>query len=328
MTYWYPGVIRAIELLKENFKDVPVILGGIYATLCFEHALKNSGADFVFKGNKIEEIITLMNNLVGGENRFFCSQTDLPFPAFDLYQHIDYVCILTSQGCPFNCTYCASRLLYLTFSQRKPESVISEIAYFYKKLDIRNFAFYDDALLINSENHIQKILDGIRKLNIRCYFHTPNGIHPRFINKTLAEKLYRSGFKTLRLSLETTNRRIQRETGNKVTNEEFEEALRILEAAGFGPEELGAYIFIGHPEQNKDDIIDSINYLNEKGIRPFLVEYSPIPGTFDWNRMVGKGIIEDDIDPLLHNNTVFLRRFLRWEEVDLQRVKAMVRFNK
>ena len=49
MTYWYPGVFKIIEITKKFFQDVPIILGGIYATLCYEHAKKYSGADVVFK---------------------------------------------------------------------------------------------------------------------------------------------------------------------------------------------------------------------------------------------------------------------------------------
>jgi hypothetical protein len=50
MTYWYPGLFRAIEIIKEVFPSVPVALGGIYATLCPDHALRNSGADLVIQG--------------------------------------------------------------------------------------------------------------------------------------------------------------------------------------------------------------------------------------------------------------------------------------
>jgi hypothetical protein len=50
MTYWYPGVLESIRLVKEHFSDVPLILGGIYATLCREHAVSNSGADHVLSG--------------------------------------------------------------------------------------------------------------------------------------------------------------------------------------------------------------------------------------------------------------------------------------
>src|SRR3990167_2223350 len=73
MTYWYPGVFRAIEILKDNFKNVPVILGGIYATLCHEHALKFSGADFVFKGSNLNEIIKLISGMAKSNISFIPS---------------------------------------------------------------------------------------------------------------------------------------------------------------------------------------------------------------------------------------------------------------
>ena len=50
MTYWYPGVFKLIEITKKLFKKAPIILGGIYATLCYEHAKKYSGVDIVFNG--------------------------------------------------------------------------------------------------------------------------------------------------------------------------------------------------------------------------------------------------------------------------------------
>ncbi|OQX65943.1 MAG: hypothetical protein B5M55_02110 [Desulfococcus sp. 4484_242] len=45
MTYWYPGVQEVIRLAKKIHPGVPVILGGIYARLCSEHAAIHSGAD-------------------------------------------------------------------------------------------------------------------------------------------------------------------------------------------------------------------------------------------------------------------------------------------
>ena len=60
MTYWYPGVFRAIELIKEVFSGIPIILGGVYATLCFEHASKFSGADYIIKGNSLRDLIKIL----------------------------------------------------------------------------------------------------------------------------------------------------------------------------------------------------------------------------------------------------------------------------
>jgi radical SAM superfamily enzyme YgiQ (UPF0313 family) len=38
MTYWYPGVFDVISIIKHVYPGIPIILGGIYVTLCPEHA--------------------------------------------------------------------------------------------------------------------------------------------------------------------------------------------------------------------------------------------------------------------------------------------------
>jgi radical SAM superfamily enzyme YgiQ (UPF0313 family) len=62
MTYWYPGLFKTIQAVKSFFKGVPVILGGIYATLCHDHAIRFSGADFVIRGSGKFEIFNIIQN--------------------------------------------------------------------------------------------------------------------------------------------------------------------------------------------------------------------------------------------------------------------------
>ncbi len=50
MTYWYTGVFESIRAIREVFPSSPIVLGGIYATLCPEHAMRHSGADLVLTG--------------------------------------------------------------------------------------------------------------------------------------------------------------------------------------------------------------------------------------------------------------------------------------
>ena len=66
--------------------------------------------------------------------------------------------IFTSIGCPYRCSFCASHLLSGDFRQREPGQVIDEIEYYCHKRHVRHFAFFDDALLVNSERHISVIL--------------------------------------------------------------------------------------------------------------------------------------------------------------------------
>lgn len=50
MTYWYPGVRETIQLLREVFLDVPLLLGGIYASLLPDHAREECLADEILVG--------------------------------------------------------------------------------------------------------------------------------------------------------------------------------------------------------------------------------------------------------------------------------------
>ncbi len=60
MTYWYPGVFETIRILRKIFGKIPVILGGIYASLCYKHATSNSGADFVIKNNNFKKLYIIL----------------------------------------------------------------------------------------------------------------------------------------------------------------------------------------------------------------------------------------------------------------------------
>ena len=50
MTYWYPGIIDLIKIIREYFKEVPIILGGIYPTLCEDHSKSNMNVDHILAG--------------------------------------------------------------------------------------------------------------------------------------------------------------------------------------------------------------------------------------------------------------------------------------
>src|SRR4030042_773965 len=103
MTYWYPGLFKLIEITKKFFKMTPIILGGIYATLCHEHAKQYSGADMVFKSGNEGEAVELISDLTGFRLRTSNSKLrteELPYPSFDLYSQPNFVCILTTRGCP------------------------------------------------------------------------------------------------------------------------------------------------------------------------------------------------------------------------------------
>ena len=328
MTYWYPGVFKLIEITKKFFKKAPIILGGIYATLCYEHAQKHSGVDIIFNGRGEFEVLKLISDLTSFKLRTPNSKLrtgELPYPSFDLYPKLDYVCLATSRGCPLRCTYCASHFLTNGFSRRDPIKVVDEIEYWTTRFHVNNIAFYDDALLIETSKHFIPIMKEVIKRGIHCNFHTPNAIHIKEIDKEVAELLFEGGFKAIRLGFETSNKATQIETGGKVGNQEFKEAIKYLKRAGYSGEKMGVYIMIGLPGQRVGEVEESIAFVKEAGVKPILVEYSPIPHTtlFEKAKRMSKFDLENE--PLFHNNSILPCQWDGFTLADYKRVKEELR---
>jgi radical SAM superfamily enzyme YgiQ (UPF0313 family) len=337
MTYWYPGVFKVIEIARKFFKDVPIVLGGIYATLCLEHAQKHSGADLIIQGRGELEGLRLISELA----HFDIPQSPIPNPhskttpnselrihdysAFDLYSQLDFACIATSRGCPLRCTYCASHVLFNGFHRRDPEEVVKEIEHWVTRHRVSNIAFYDDALLVDASRHIVPILKEIIRRDIHCHFHTPNGLHIREIDEELADLLSKAGFKTIRLGLETAHETTQIETGGKVGNQDFVNAVKNLKRAGYYGEEIGVYIMVGLPGQRAGEAEESIAFVQETGARPILVEYSPIPHTSLFERAKQVSQFDLENEPLYQNNSILPCQWEGFTMADYRRLKEGIR---
>jgi len=301
--------------------------------------------DIVFKGRGELEVLKLISDLThfklrtpvrngfplgqkplgGGAKPFPTeSQTNI-YPAFDLYPQLDYICISTSRGCPFHCTYCASPVLSKGFVRRDPLKVVDEIEYWTSKYRVNNISFYDDALLIDPSKHIIPILREVIKRGIQCHFHMPNGLHIREVDEELAALLFRSRFKTIRLGFETSNEVMQAETGGKVDNQEFLRAIKYLKRAGYSGNEIGVYIMAGLPGQRVGEVEESIAFVRETGSKPILVEYSPIPKTPMFEKAKKMSPFDLEKEPLYHNNSILPCQWEGFTMADFKRLKEDLR---
>ncbi len=303
MTYWYPGVQWTIEILKEIFPQSPIILGGIYASLCAKHAA-GLGADFIVSGRY---------------------EPEAPYPAMDLYGRPPYGVVMTSFGCPFSCRYCASNVLWPRYRRRTLGEVLREID-FQAGLGARDFAFYDDALLLDKENFFYPLC---RELTARyggsLRLHTPNGLHVRQIDERCARVLYESGCKTMRLSLESIDPKVARDGSGKVARGEYAAAVKNLLAAGYAAKDCETYILLGLPGQDVDSVKDTISFVRDNGGTPKLAEFSPIPGTPHF-KDAAAALPALREEPLLQNNSVYCSYFSRdITPPQLQELKDMAR---
>jgi radical SAM superfamily enzyme YgiQ (UPF0313 family) len=307
MTYWYTGVQETIRELRSVLPNIPVILGGVYATLLPKHSARRSGANVVISGESENKIVSALEKVTNRQlpRRKHCTSIDdYPFPMFLLLRNTQSLPILTSRGCPFRCGYCASWKLMPGFRRRDPLKVVDEIEFHHRNLATEHFAFYDDALLIDKKEHFQLILNEVVRRGVKASFHMPNAVHGREIDSRTAELMFLAGCRTVRIGFETSNEKRQTDSGAKITSGDLLRAIVNLETAGYDRKDIEVYVMMGLPGQSTREVENSMRFVNDAGCTVRLVSFTPIPGTPYWQQAVEQmpSIAEE---PLLQNNSIF-----------------------
>lgn len=299
MTYWYPGAADAICMVRDIWPRVPIVLGGIYASLCPEHA-RNLGADRVL-GGRFEEhsVWNALWATLGQDPPVLADNAGLDL-ALDLYSDPLFSIILGSRGCPFHCAYCASRSLYPGFRQSEAERLLRVVHDEYRR-GVRDFAFYDDALLVRPETWLWPLLDWFEGKSVRL--HTPNAMHARYLTPEVCVRFQRAGVHTVRLGLETED--FEHRLDAKLSREQWRSALTALAQAGFGPDKIGAYILFGLPDQDLQVLESTIIRARSEGVRPELAYYTPIPGSPLFERACQTSPWPLAEEPLCQNNSIW-----------------------
>jgi len=308
MTYWYQGAKEVIADIRRAWPQAKIILGGTYVTLCNSHA-KKLKADLLVVNANLEPLWEYLD--IG---------PDVHQPAlWEAYEKLDTAVLRLSDGCPFNCTYCCVPGVYGKFKARSLKRSLDELELLAKRA-VRNIAFYDDALLYEADKVIIPFLDEVIRRNVKANFHTPNGLHARFITRELAELMVKAGLKTFYLGFESVSLQWQRRTGAKVVCDELAQAVENLKNEGACQQDITAYQILGHPQMDTQELEASMHFVHSLGIRGMLADFSPIPRTAD-GEYCRKYVDMDE--PLMHNKSAFPVVLLGFDEVnrlkDLQR---------
>jgi len=325
-TYWHLGGVEVIRRVREIYPGAKIVLGGIYPALCYEHARNHSGADLVIGRERPEKIIAEIESLLpelGLSEISKPSPEKIPLPDFSFYPELSYACLLLSLGCPFRCPYCASSVLQPVLKFADPESSIEQISRLYRDKAVSNWVFYDDALLYQAELHLLPFLEKLMSLKLPLALHTPNALHAAYLTREVADRLYASGFKTIRLGFEIADPVLQKVLGGKVDSVELETAVLNLQRAGFSGKEIGVYVLTGYPGSSFAQVKDSLEFIHRLGAKSFLSQFSPIPGT-----PAGDSLLKDfsggkELDPHYTNNTYWWYKSPEFSVEELEKLRMI-----
>lgn len=290
MTFWQPAYRLAVEEIRAMWGDVPVVLGGLYASLMPGHAASIPGVR-LFDGDNFPA--------PAGSGRAFLTAAAMR----------QVLPLRLQEGCPFHCGYCASGHIHGRGVRRAPlDEALARLEAFAASGG-RDVVFYDDALLYEFEGSFGPFLARVLERKYPVRMHLPNGIHARYVTARVAELMYRAGVRTVRLGYEKPG------AAEKVTGGELARAVGELRAAGFGGRDIGVYL-LGGLEPDLAGIREGADFIHSLGAWVFFNQYSPVPGSALFGRKAAE-FPELLAEPLLHNDAtyMFTHGGFDWEEV-------------
>lgn len=302
-----PKTLEIAEMIKKINKDVKIVVGGPHASVMPKELLKSKFIDFCVggegenvvkemadclkKGKKFDKIkgISFMKKgkIVSNPGmRAIENLDEIPFPAwhlFDLRRYKNFVSneelslpIVTSRGCPFNCTFCYKGIFGKRWRFRSPENIIQEIKYLIKEFKIKEFSVADDNFTLNPSRAI-KFCKLIIENNIKIRWRCTNGIRADLASNKLFKAMKKAGCYLVAFGVETGDENILKSIEKGETLDQIRRAFKIAKEEGL--ETLGFFMF-GNLGENEETMKKTLSLAKE--LNPDFAQFSiatPFPGS-------------------------------------------------
>jgi radical SAM superfamily enzyme YgiQ (UPF0313 family) len=300
------SAILAARVAKEACPDGPVVLGGPHATFMDEQILsENPDVDVIVRGEGEQTLLELVDvvsksNLKGldevagvtfrkngqiirtPDRPFIQNLDELPRPAYHYFALEKYqlfgksiLPILTSKGCPFQCSYCvSSRMVGKAFRGRDPNHVVDELEWLRDVHGADAFTFYDDAFTYDTQRAL-KICEEIKKRNIGIAWDCQTRVDE--ISQEVLVKMRDADCQLVSFGAESGCQRILDSVNKRTTIEQNEKAVKLAKGIGLS---VAVSVIIGYPGETLDTLKQTFDFVRRtKPDYVYLCLATPYPGT-------------------------------------------------
>jgi radical SAM superfamily enzyme YgiQ (UPF0313 family) len=262
------------------------IIGGIHASMIPEDVVDHF--DQVFVGEAEEKILDLLSGkdrskIVKGNRIADLDSTPIPdFKLLKNWESMKAWPIMTSRGCPYDCTFCSVTAMFgQSYRVKSVDRVLEEI----KSYDYKWFFFVDDHFIVRKKR-THKILDAFekQKLNLRwsCQVRTELGRDP-----DLVKKMRRTGCRTVYVGFESINPKSLVEMNKRQTTDDIRQSIQVFRKSNINIH--GMFMF-GSDSEDKDIFRTTSEFCRKSGITT--VQYmimTPLPGTVLYKQLERQG---------------------------------------
>ena len=308
LTGTYKSAENIARICKQINKDITVIVGGTHPTVMPDEVIMSPYYDYVIRGEGEFSFLELANGIdpakvngvtyKAGEGRIqnnperdFIQNIDtLSLPGRDLYinpsSNFDYGYVLTARGCPFECTFCASKKIWKqTVRYRSPESIFTELQGVHEKYGTCFFYFIDDTFTLNKAR-AKKICSLIIENNLKIEWICDTRVDT--LDFELLKLMKKSGCIRVKLGIESGSDRILKSIKKKITKQQIQNVIAMIKKVGI---EITAYIMIGFPDETNEDVKETLKFAELIDAAYYSISIlAPYPGTEIYEQAQKRGV--------------------------------------
>ncbi|MFH0801964.1 MAG: cobalamin-dependent protein [bacterium] len=317
---------RGIAILKKQNPEILVVVGGPHATVFPERTLAECmDIDYAVVGEgeiTLRELIAAVKSQVSladvqgicwrngdgirlNKPREFIKDLDtIPVPAYDLIQSYTYpydsvkvgkrvATMMTSRGCPFECTFCAAKAVWgRSYRRRSPQNVAEEIKCLRDRFGYDDIYFMDDLFTANrpwlEEFYMEMKSQGI-SLPWKCLGRV-DLLRAEDYKKMSENRCY-----AVQFGVESGDSDVLKDINKGIT---LGQAVYAFDAARAARLNTYAFFILGHRKDTQQTIAKTIRFARR--LMPDFVSFFnlvPFPGTklhqelpeefkYNWERLV------------------------------------------
>jgi len=323
----YHSTVKTASIVRELFPEAVIVVGGPHLTITGDDMLKHSAFDYSFTGEAEYTLLEFVQKISSGKDvtdirglnyrssdgvvknqrpERIDTLDDLPFPDKDLLifkEKYKYKlgAILTSRGCPYDCTFCATIPLWgRTVRYRSPQSIVGEISWLYEKYGIKTFEILDDTFTLRKAEVI-KVCKGLVEKYGEKFFKWVCITNINVLDEELVQHLKSAGCYKINIGVESGSNRILKLIKKNTTTEMITEAVRIIKKNGLL---VHGYFMMGLPEETEEDMLMTIDFI--KRLRPDsinLCTFTPYPNTGLYDMVLRHQFVDPDDDYEMYKTT-------------------------
>lgn len=286
----YHPTFNYSELLEKDFVDIVVMGEGEYTMLELIQTIENGGNLAEVKGIAFDNVVTPPRPLI-------TDLDSLPFPALHLLPMDHYkllnmktnmATMITSRGCPMQCSFCASAALHgPKMRLRSPENIVDEMEHLIKDYNVETIAFMDDTFTLHSKR-VKQICNEIKRRNLNVFWGCTARVDT--LSGDVLKQMREAGCIAMLMGVESADQQTLDQVNKKTTIAKIRHAFELSRKERI---RTIASVVLGMPGDTKESMGRTIKFVQE--LKPSYAIFSlatPYPGTRFYQQMKEKNLIK------------------------------------